>query len=164
MGEFSWMYADTHNKKALKSGGTGHLVCPDGTVFSESDYGYGIFDGQDVYDLVVDWNLCDLHPETAKPPAKMGETPEYWDWWEEEVIAALRDSGNDTAQKIIDKFVAEDLVPPYLSHDWKRHIGIAISCGDYKNSRLRYPIKIMQNADSRYEDWPASNTDPNQGL
>lgn len=70
MGQFSWMYADTMNAKALCEGGTAYVVMPDGGYIYEDDYdGYGRFGGQDVYDLVADWNRKYLseHPEFLIP-------------------------------------------------------------------------------------------------
>lgn len=57
MGSFSWLFADTNNTKNLRANRRGYVACPDGTFICEPCYEtYGIFDGKDVYDLVVDWN------------------------------------------------------------------------------------------------------------
>lgn len=57
MGSFSWLFADTNNTKNLRANRRGYVACPDGTFICEPSYEtYGIFDGKDVYDLVVDWN------------------------------------------------------------------------------------------------------------
>lgn len=57
MGSFSWLFADTNNTKNLRANRRGYLACPDGTFICEPSYEtYGIFDGKDIYDLVVDWN------------------------------------------------------------------------------------------------------------
>lgn len=56
MGSFSWLFADTNNTKNLRANRRGYVACPDGTFICEPCYEtYGIFDGKDVYDLVVDW-------------------------------------------------------------------------------------------------------------
>lgn len=57
MGSFSWLFADTNNTKNLRADRRGYVACPDGTFICEPSYEtYGIFDGKDIYDLVVDWN------------------------------------------------------------------------------------------------------------
>ena len=57
MGSFSWLFADTNNTKNLRADRRGYVACPDGTFICEPSYEtYGVFDGKDVYDLVVDWN------------------------------------------------------------------------------------------------------------
>ena len=55
MGCFSWIYSDT--QKPLRIGEPGILVLPQGGVLMEPVYrGYGMFAGQDVYELVAEWN------------------------------------------------------------------------------------------------------------
>lgn len=55
MGSFSWLFADTNNTKNLRANRRGYVACPDGTFICEPSYEtYGIFDGKDIYDLVVD--------------------------------------------------------------------------------------------------------------
>lgn len=57
MGSFSWLFADTNNTKNLRANRRGYVACPDGTFICEPSYETsGIFDGKDIYDLVVDWN------------------------------------------------------------------------------------------------------------
>lgn len=47
--------------------------------------------------------------------------------------------------------------------DWKRILGIAVACYDEQNAALKYPIKIASTNQCKYEDLPASKSDPNQG-
>lgn len=64
MGCFSWIYSDT--QKPLRIGELGILVLPQGGELVEPAYrGYGMFAGQDVYELVAEWNRNYLagHPE-----------------------------------------------------------------------------------------------------
>lgn len=57
MGSFSWLFADTNNTKNLRADRKGYVACPDGTFICEPCYEtYGVFDGKDIYDLVVEWN------------------------------------------------------------------------------------------------------------
>lgn len=55
MGSFSWLFADTNNTKNLRADRKGYVACPDGTFICEPCYEtYGVFDGKDIYDLVVE--------------------------------------------------------------------------------------------------------------
>ena len=77
MGCFTWTLANRTPKKVrgryaaqciLRYDSYGAIVCPDDTIISEPHYeGYGVFDGKDVYDLVVDWNK-DYLTEIPKLP------------------------------------------------------------------------------------------------
>lgn len=71
MGSFSWLFADTNNTKNLRADRRGYVACPDGTFICEPCYEtYGIFDGKDIYDLVVDWNRKFIaeNPDHLLPP------------------------------------------------------------------------------------------------
>lgn len=71
MGQFSWMYADTNNRIALKLLGSAYVPCPDGTVIYESCYQCdGIFGGHDIYDLVTDWNRSYLSVGILEKPKR----------------------------------------------------------------------------------------------
>ena len=77
MGCFTWTLANRTPKKVrgryaaqciLRYDSYGAIICPDDTIISEPHYeGYGVFDGKDVYDLVVDWNK-DYLTEIPKLP------------------------------------------------------------------------------------------------
>lgn len=170
MGCFSWMFADKANKKALNIGESAYLLYPDGSSIHEPCYeGYGRFDGRDVYDLVVDWNIVDIHPDLPKPPYHQGDAPEYWDLWEKAVINVLRAPGlsdelkNKIIADVMDAAIKDGSAAPYLRSEWKRHIGIHLACSDFQNSRLRYPIKIVTQP-TPYKSVPASGADRNQGM
>lgn len=153
MGCFSCTFADYGNMRNLTCGESGYLYCPDGTVLHEPSYdGYGKFAGQDMYDLVADWNRKFLseHPEfeilggyqeKKYPVSKAEWYPAYADLSKsrEEVVASA----------------------PSL-YDW-RCIGIAIACYDWQNEKLPYPIKVAKKKGYTYQQLPASHSDPEQG-
>ena len=69
MGYFTWTDARCKKPRLKKDGYEYYasdkigydcwckVICPDNTeIIEPSYYGYGIFGGKDVYDLVVDWN------------------------------------------------------------------------------------------------------------
>lgn len=72
MGFYSWMYADTDNKKRLKIGQGAYVLCPDGTTkIKEYHYnGYGTFGGNDIYELVAEWNRDYLTEDNLIKPLR----------------------------------------------------------------------------------------------
>ena len=134
------------------------IVCPDDTEIVEHYYdGYGDFNGQDVYDLVAEWNkpyLKDIfemlksddrykdHLRFAKPLETLAIT-----WQEGDEISF---------QKELKMLSKKD---SWLEKEWKRNIGIAIACGDV-NKMIPYPIKITKShSHIPYEDlYPSLST------
>lgn len=147
MGFFTWTLAnrkpvllkngDYAARCKLRYGGYGAVVCPDGTLIQEPTYeGYGVFDGKDVYELVLDWNrdyLKDIlrRPEFTRPDADDTVIKTIIGAYASDDPVALRDAV-DTATK----------TAKYLATDWKRCAGIHIACGR-QNAMLPYPIKIV---------------------
>lgn len=88
MGYFTWTDA-RREPRLLKNGdysvtdkigydGFAKVVCPDDTEICEPYYeGYGMFDGHDIYDLVVDWNKDHLDEIFARLAQK---DPKHWGW------------------------------------------------------------------------------------
>lgn len=163
MGQFSWMFADTNNEKALLEYTKAYVPCPDETVIFEECYdGYGRFGGHDIYDLVADWNRDYISEANVRKPLReqWGNTEKDEEWFQ----AALERYKND-CQKIKD-FVSgksDEYMKETYGKDWKRSIGINIACYDEENAALKYPIKICKDKPVRYDFLPASNSDPNQG-
>ena len=163
MGQFSWMYADSNNKTALKVGGKVYVPCPDETVIYEKYYGgYGIFNDYDIYDLVADWNQNNISSENIRKPLReqWGNTEEDEAWFK---LAIKR--YNNACQRIID--FTEGKTSKYMEatygREWKRSIGIDIACYDEENAALKFSIKICKNKPVSYDALPASNSDSNQG-
>lgn len=148
MGFFTWTDA-RHEPRLTKNGGYhtkdmigydcfAKIVCPDNTEIIEKYYeGYGMFDGKDVYDLVVDWNRAHLTSIFDKLAA---EKPNHWGCYLRQ-LAAYYQSGDEKAFNAELTHLAGNEDLPFIRNEWKRTIGITIACGD-QNSTLPYPIKI----------------------
>lgn len=141
-----------------KEFGGGHI--------SEHCYdGFGHFDGEDIYELVADWNRSSLEPDHIFPSAinrygfymeikkidpeyteniefKAKEKPWFWPY---------KDQSLDKAGF---KFVTD--------HEYS-DIGIELTTYDEDNASLKYPIKITYDKDAVYEDCGPSLIDPDQG-
>lgn len=173
MGYFSWMFANHNNQRNLKIDRKGYLYCPNGTILKEPCYeGYGKFAGQDVYDLVADWNRAFLaqNPDFIIPQhgyfrdeatgelktavdKKVSEFPWYSAYAD---LSKSREEVIEAWQKATGQ--------PRVCCEW-RIIGIDIACYDDQNAALPYPIKICSTGRGlRYETLPPSNGDPNQGM
>lgn len=146
MGFFTWTLAN-RTPKMLKCGtdyaaqcklryyGYGAVVCPDNTIIQEPCYeGYGVFDGKDVYDLVVDWNKNYL--------TDIPKLPGFKPWGDTEamfaVLKAIQEDDQDALEKTIDAVAVHD---PFMRAEWKRIVGIYIACEN--NVLIPYPIKIV---------------------
>lgn len=159
MGYFTWTlankkvtttkYGDYYNKCKLQYGGYGCVMCPDGSVIEEKNYeGYGIFDGKDIYELVVDWNKQHLVEIIAESEHPIGI---YRD-----LAEAYINGGTEAAQKTIDHAVANGAAPRFLLTDWKRCLGVEIACTN--NPNIPFPIKITDTPTPKlsYDQLPAS--------
>ena len=137
MGQFSWLdcktgeqvFDDVCRKVYVlvpKEFGGGHI--------EETCYnGYGDFGGQDIYELVVDWNM------------------EHLDEYRRDNTFEC-----DWLHKCSSVEEAFQTLP-------KRDIGISIACYDKDNARIAYPIKITHDPTAVYEDCEPSKSDPYQG-
>lgn len=162
MGFFTWTLA---NKKPrlLKSGdyakscvlqydGYGAIVCPDDTLIEEPCYeGYGIFDGKDVYELVLDWNKPHLM-DILKDP-RFVQSNAFIISKEQDIYEAYARDDKTALDAAIAKAAVE---MPYLAKDWKRSLGIAIACGK-NNAIIPFPIKIVDTKNPKpYAELPPS--------
>jgi len=154
MGQFSWNYADRHNRESLRLYGQAYVPCPDGTVIFEGCYQcYGIFGGYDIYELVAEWNKEYISESMIDKPVKSESYPNMMEWY------TLR------CNRIRD-FVdgkSNDYMEKTYGNDWKRNIGIDIACGDQHNKVLKFPIKICKEKPVCYKEIPSSTRDPYQG-
>lgn len=175
MGCFSWMFADKNNEKNLKIDHKGYLLTPSNETLKACPYeGYGEFDGYDVYDLVAIWNRDYLskHPEF--------EVPQHGGKWDEETGSWVSNPKTKrideypwykyyanmslTVKEMMDKIAEDEEVKKFLVFVELRCIGIEIACYDDQNAALPYPIKIVSKSGIKYNEVPASETDPNQGF
>ena len=118
-------FTDFVQKDVIGYGRKVIVVCPDDSEIVEPYYeGYGIFDGKDIYELVVDWNrnhLVEIFDRIAEE-----DGPNHW--------------GSDL------RSLAEDyqngIDPVTNDSEWKRRVGITIAC--VHNEWLPYPIKMTR--------------------
>lgn len=193
MGEFSWCYCDMgkvpqrdfgsyievrpQKKQRLLMGRPGSVLIPEEfggkarQIDEESYYGYGRFCGQDIYDLVADWNRKWLseHPEWVRPSDirhhNAAEPVSCKSWYP--FYADLSLSREEMMWKWIEAMKQRPGTPEYegrFGYREYRSIGIHIACYDDDNAALPFPIKIAKNANSVYENCPPSLEDPYQGL
>lgn len=176
MGSFSWLFADTNNTKNLRADRKGYVACPDGTFICEPCYEtYGVFDGKDIYDLVVEWNrkfiaenpdhlLPHVHYWT-KDGTLVSQTYRLKDFPWYPVVADLSIPFEDLHDALVAHLKKElgNKFSPYRTEI--RSIGIDITCYDEDNASLPYPIKITSKKTGIcYEELPPSKWDPEQGL
>jgi len=145
MGQFSWLDCKTGEQVLDNVPRNVYVLVPKefgGGHITETCYdGYGRFDGKDIYDLVVDWNIKDL-------PRILENKDRFLSGWVEKY--------EDDFKRLADgKELADGLK--------KRTLGIAIACYDEDNAFLRYPIKITHDPNATYEHCNPSLSDPDQG-
>lgn len=163
MGFFTWTLA---NKKPIRSewsgyksksklpyGGYGCVMCPDGSIIEEHNYeGYGIFDGKDIYELLVDWNRAHLVDIMRDKGIDSG--------YEFDVADAYQNGTEEDVKTVIEKYIVIGDVTEYIRTEWKRELGIEISYLDNctRNDHLPFPIKITDKPNPRlpYDKLPAS--------
>ena len=147
MGQFSFLYADTDNKKAMLDDVEmdSYLLVPPpfqskyGKYIKETCYdGYGNMGGYDVYDLIIEWNK-DFIPTIIKQRNGKNITGREMD------IANL-----------MAYYEGREISCPL------RYLGIDIACYDEDNASLPFPIKIASRP-FEYNSMPCSESDPNQG-
>lgn len=162
MGTFSWMFADEENRHNLQIGHRGYIALPDGNFLYERGYaGYGIFDGQDVYELVVQWNreYIAASPNAEVPCGSKRHgvfiAKRFRDYWWYPVIADLTLSRDEIVQEL-------QALNPDSYHDL-RGVGINIACYDEDNEALPFPIKITRTKSLKYWELPPSKADIAQG-
>lgn len=149
MGYFTWTVANRKPKlnrygtdytsdSKIRYGGPAYVFCPDGTIIAELCYeGYGIFDGKDIYELVVDWNRDYLPSLMTSLHIVPGDNEKGLCY---ELAHALYKRLDNECLGIVQRYVAKGCVAPYLLTDWKRVLGICIACEH--NDKLPLPIKI----------------------
>lgn len=191
MGQYSWKDC-CDGRKAIKiTDRTCYVLVPkkDGGGHIREPYydGYGHFGGNDIFDLVAEWNRPELSEAMLRP---MSGREKFGGLYPFE-IEQLRAQGEseaairDADEKQRDLYYSEalerrkrmlNMMSDYRSGEysddemteryyeqWKREIGIVISCYDEQNAALPYPIKITYDENAVYENCKPSKSDPNQG-
>ena len=170
-------YGDYRRKDKVEYGGYAKLICPDNTeIETECHDCYGNIGGKDIYDLVAEWNR--FHISADNLDKKPDDPSKYGGLWEyekdklreegktEEEISRLSDKKRmeyfnadvkrwEIMAACIDEYKAgasdSDLAAKY-GPEWKRNVGIAISCSDENMRKLKYPIKLTKNRDAHGYD------------
>ncbi len=168
MGYWTYTYAPVQERKAgtesMRYDGEKpiYLALPDRTFKRETHYeGYGIINGEDVLELVVDWNMgtneairiMDSHVREA-----FKEREELL----EKLAEAKDDPENKYRQRRLDwldreipqlktmRYYLEGMVS--LPRDIeKRDVGIQLATYDEDMARLKFPIKFVKNTEIPYD-------------
>lgn len=147
MGQWSYLYANTDNKKAMLDNvkADSYLLVPPpfqskyGKYILETEYdGYGHMGGYDVHELVIEWNR-DFIPMIIKQ--RNGKSA---------------DGREMNVDSLMAYYEGREISCPL------RYLGIEIACYNEDNASLPFPIKIT-NAPCEYGSVGASKDDPNQG-
>lgn len=142
MGIFTWTdaavkdpvsneWGDYDSRDVVEYGGYAKLICPDDTEIETPchDY-YGRIGGYDIYDLVAEWNKADL--------LKLATWGDAFGPIVEMFMEGKDDEG--ISEKAAEIFGENN----YMVREWKRNIGIEISCDDDMARKLKYPIKLTK--------------------
>ncbi len=166
MGSFSWYASDTNRAIRSDNPFPVYALQPNGGPLLEVEYeGYGVFGGQDIYDLVADWNRKYL-----------AEHPEFLVLCRGMVTPDKQTAYLDGAPKRVDKFAwyplyadlsnsRQEIEREMRENDdyWEyRDIGIDIACYNERNFSLPFPIKLVEQP-VPYFAASASTKDPEQG-
>lgn len=160
MGCFSFMYADIDNEIPLTIGCSAYCPIPkkfrengNRTIFEKSYDGYGMFGGEDVYELVADWNreFLTKNPDYIIPV--LNKKVSEMRWYEPY-------SNLSKTHKDIEEYMEKHYPGCFFEY---RHIGVEIAAYDECNEKLLFPIKIALH-DVDYNTAIASKNDPNQGF
>ena len=146
MGQFSWLDCITGDSIRIGADKPAYVLVPKafggGHIPAHSYDGFGVFGGNDIYELVLEWNKDYI--------------PQYVD---------LMDAGKWKCS--FDIATPDDLLDYYNDQPIDadlRDLGILLSCYDEDNARLKYPIKITYDKNAVYESCKPSKSDPTQGC
>lgn len=149
---FSWYASDTGNPITT----TAYVPIPQefgGGCIEEHDYkGDGVFGGQNIYELIVDWNKNALTNNNDKVWLK----PKEDDY---DCTEAGRQSFSNAWKAYRHKIKAwksfktqsEKQMKNIFGINYKLNLGIDIACYDDQNENLPFPIKITETP-SVYEE------------
>lgn len=169
-----------------KEFGGGHIVEP-------CYQGYGEFGSRDIYELVATWNQKYLENFVFENPPKFENVLGMYEFEKaslrEQGLSEEEIAKRELRQRIhwhalavkrywrdrhrieyfregySKEFLEEVFGSEEELHDTHlRLIGIDIACGDEKNRRLKYPIKMTYDPNAVYEDCKYSKRDPMQGC
>ena len=196
MGQFSWLTSDDMKPIVTGKEKDVFLLFPKSYEniikdchIKESLYGgYGVFGGEDVYEVAAELNREYLSEELLEEAPTLDNFAGLYDFEKDE----LRKEGKsedeiknielskkekyfqialNLRKKMINSMLdykygvtSDDVMSERYGEGWKREIGIAIACYNEQNASLHYPIKIVSNPDIVYEEAKPSLSDPYQGT
>lgn len=144
-------YGNYRESDVIPYNGWAKIVCPDNTeIIEPSYYGYGMFGGYDIYELVVDWNKDELNAIFDRLEKNDPQTDGLYF---RTLAVAYQNDDKEILEKEINRFAKNS---PCFKQDWKREIGITIA----DNDKLTYPIKITtERRHVRYDElYPSIST------
>lgn len=167
MGYWTYNYACIHQKKStqecMRYDGEKPIVLalPDGTFLEERNYnGYGDICGNDIHELVVDWNrgtpealaIIDKHIADLKQEQKEKlEKNDPDDEFRLNIIAGSLKSlvlMREYIQQPEDNDITAEIESKGIE---KREVGIQIATYDWELEMLKYPIKFVKNKKYTYD-------------
>ena len=172
MGYFTWTDASKQPRKTksgdwrksdiIQYGEFAKIVLPDNTwipVYRYDGYGrFGEYEEIDVYDVVVDMNK--QHLKEIMDGMLKRHPNGFWGAELYDIACAYADDDEDGFEKAIGNRLSKE--PTYLHllrEEWKRLLGIAVSCEDDDNDALPYPLKVTARRDFvKYADLHPSYT------
>ena len=163
-------WGDYKRKDIVEYGEYAKLICPDDTEIETEyhDY-YGMIGGYDIYELVAEWNRFYLSADNlSKKPDDPYRFGGLWDYekrdlkekgYSDEEIDRLdkeerMEHFNNAVYRwedmaaLIDEYksgASDKKLTKKYGKEWKRNIGIEISCEDDNARKLKYPIKLTKN-------------------
>lgn len=130
--------------------------------------GYGHMGVYDIHEIIAEWNqeFIDIDSVlTREPKLEEYANTEFLEMAKgrfKRMISVLEKFKTGASDEEMKEFCAEIGYGGGNAKEWKRYIGIDISCGDERNESLKYPIKITTEP-LDYDSVAASKDDPNQG-
>ena len=175
MGQFSWIYSDTKEQMVNGWGKDSYLLVPKsfqkkyGKAILEECYdGYGCMGVYDIYELIAEWNQESIDMDsvlTREPTFEQYANAEYFEMAKgrfNRMISVLEKFKAGASDEEMKEFCTNIGYGEKDAKEWKRYIGIEISCGDERNEILKYPIKITTEP-LDYDSVAPSKVDPDQG-
>lgn len=178
MGSFSWCTSDTRKSVPCVYDAyegapeTVYLLNPFGPHYKEDGYdGCGEFGGFNAYELVAEWNRPFLSADNLRKPERSRyaddkEGSKYYRRAMEKYklqCEGIKAYASGVSDEFMQEIYGEVFAGKGNKADWKRCLGIAISCYEEQQVKLRYPIKIVEQP-CEYEAAGISPMCPYQGC
>ena len=139
-----------------------------GTFIKENFYdGYGIFGSHDIYDVIVEINKGYLVDAINKITEQKYQDERNSESYRNSILE--KGKFYSKLAKMYESGISEEQIQeefgkthyknnPDLWKEWKRYLGIYLSCYKNDNELLHFPLKVTSSSRVRYEDLPASDS------